>query len=88
MRASSAQQRSNETIEKAVLIANARKLWGRLANEVPPLRPSEGNRYYNFVADLIVALEKTWDPESTFRAWQGICEATDSWHQKQLLSYP
>ncbi|WP_306112804.1 MULTISPECIES: hypothetical protein [unclassified Roseovarius] len=66
---SSAQQRSNETLEKLVLIANARRLWMRLAKKIPPKQPSPGSSFFEFVADLIDATERGWDTESCFKAW-------------------
>ena len=69
LEALSAQQRAHSTWEKAALVRQARHIWQQNKHSVPPRQPSVGAPFYNFVEDLIAALGKDWDTESTFKAW-------------------
>ncbi len=84
---SSAQHARNETIEKSVLVANARRLWKKYKGKPAPKGTSAG-KFFDFVGDLIDETGKEWKPESTIKAWRTLCESTDSYRLKNQLSYP
>lgn len=68
---------ASETWEKATLVARARKLWFQHRGSLPPKKPSEGADFFKFVSDLIEALGKDWNTESTFNAWRSRLDDMD-----------
>ena len=71
-------QRENEFSRKVRLVQNANDLWVRYAGKKPPLKPSRGTAYYDFVADLIEVAGKDWGVDKTVEQYRKYLEHRDA----------
>ncbi|MGD1886875.1 MAG: hypothetical protein ACFB01_07105 [Cohaesibacteraceae bacterium] len=71
----------NETISKAFLVDRLREFWS-VHRGNPPTKPSPGSPFMSFVADVVFALEKDWDAESTINAWYKRRDLMDRYRER------
>jgi hypothetical protein len=66
----SAQAISADRPAKVALVDHARSAWRDFTGTEPPVKPSAGSPFLEFVADLIVAAGKDWGAEKALAAWR------------------
>lgn len=55
---------------KIALVEKARQAWRDLTGQEPPIKPSDGAAFLEFVEDLIEGTGKPWGAEKALAAWR------------------